>query len=149
MGEDRSGQKACTVEGKGSVAVVTKRRGRGVIDRSVVVRVPAEEGGVFWRGPLPPTYNGASPLRVRTAPKLSIVVGRPPSMDRLTIWSKVTSSTVWNWPSLMVSVLRKQIKDKTRKNSFNPLVTEKQRSKAQGGPRTYKWHVLVGCQDHS
>lgn len=129
--------------------MVTKRRGRGVIDRSVVVRVPAEEGGVFWRGPLPPTYNGASPLRVRTAPKLSIVVGRPPSMDRLTIWSKVTSSTVWNWPSLMVSVLRKQIKDKTRKNSFNTLVTVKQRSKPKGGPRTYKWHVLVGCQDHS
>lgn len=103
--EDRTGQKVGMVEGKGSVAVVTKRRGRVVIDSSVVVRVPAEEGGVFWRGPLPPTYNGASPLRVRTAPKLSIVVGRPPSMDRFTIWSKVTSSTVWNWPSLMVSVL--------------------------------------------
>lgn len=60
---------------------------------------------MFWRGPLPPTYNGASPLRGRTAPKLSMVVGRPPSMDRFTIWSYVTSSTVWNWPSLMVSVL--------------------------------------------
>lgn len=110
------------VEGKGLVAVVTKRRGRVVIDSSVVVRVPAEEGGVFWRGPLPPTYNGASPLRVRTAPKLSIVVGRPPSMDRFTIWSKVTSSTVWNWPSLMVSVLREQIMDQTQKKSFNQSV---------------------------
>ncbi|KAG7260194.1 hypothetical protein CRUP_031436, partial [Coryphaenoides rupestris] len=35
-----------------------------------------------------------------------MVVGSPPSMDRLTICSKVTSSTVWNWPSLMVSVLQ-------------------------------------------
>lgn len=106
--KDRTGQKVRMVEGTGLVAVVTKRRGRVVIDSSVVVRVPAEEGGVFWRGPLPPTYNGASPLRVRAAPKLSIVVGRPPSMDRFTIWSKVTSSTVWNWPSLMVSVLEER-----------------------------------------
>lgn len=31
-------------------------------------------------------------------------------MDRFTIWSKVTSSTVWNWPSLIVSVLPKENK---------------------------------------
>lgn len=54
---------------------------------------------------LPPTYNGASPLKGCTLPKLSMVVGMPPSMERFTIWSKVTSSTVWNWPSLTVSVL--------------------------------------------
>lgn len=71
----------------------------GDIDSSVVVVVPAaeeEEVGVFWRGPLPPTYSGASPLRGRTPLRLSMVVGRPPSMDRFTIWSMVTSSTVWN-----------------------------------------------------
>ncbi len=45
---------------------------------------------------LPPTYSGASPLKGCTLPKLSMVVGIPPSMERFTIWSKVTSSTVWN-----------------------------------------------------
>lgn len=85
---------------------------------------------MFWRGPLPPTYNGASPLRVRTAPKLSIVVGRPPSMDRFTIWSKVTSSTVWNWPSLMVSVLQ----ERADKNEGKPTATvETSVGKPKGG----------------
>lgn len=85
---------------------------------------------MFWRGPLPPTYNGASPLRVRTAPKLSIVVGRPPSMDRFTIWSKVTSSTVWNWPSLMVSVLQ----ERADRNEGKPTATvETSVGKPKGG----------------
>ncbi len=54
---------------------------------------------------LPPTYRGASPVTSWLRPWLSRVVGSPPSTDRFTMRLKVTSSTVWNCPSLTVSVL--------------------------------------------
>lgn len=43
---------------------------------------------------LPPTYSGASPFTSWLCPRLSRVVGSPPSTERFNIRLKVTSSTV-------------------------------------------------------
>lgn len=70
----------------------------------------AETGQVV----IPPTYSGASAVATAAATVLrrwlSRVVGSPPSTERFSMWLKVSSSTVWNWPSFTVSALPSQRK---------------------------------------